>query len=563
MLPGGEGMTLAALVFAVILFCGLPMALVAKLAFTGEAGFSAAPFLEALASRSVRQALWNSLESGLLSALCATVVGTVLALLFGLTDIRRKGPLIFMLLLPMMIPPHVTAISWIQALGPSSPVLAPLGLAPPPGTANPLYSLGGLVGLLTLQHAPLTFLIVRAALRALPSELVEAARLSGGGPVRVLLRVILPLILPSMIAAFALAFVSALGNFGINALIGIPARYTTLPVLIFQRLSSFGPSMLANVAVIACVLGLVAIAATILQALAERGRRFSLVGPPQKTLAIRLGASRPMVETGLWLLVGATVALPLAALIGTALVPVYGVPLNLDTVTLRNFSEILFSQQVTIRAFVNSTLLAATAALLLAVLSIGLGHFLNRDAKARVVAGVASGLADLAYALPGLVLAVGFILAFIRPLPGLGISLYNTHAIILIAYCAAFLAVALKPVAAAYGQLDPNLDAAARLTGAGYLRRMRLVAGPLVAPAAASGALLVFLTAYNEVTVSALLWSSGKETIGTTIFNYEQAGYPTLSAAMATVTVVVTLVVMLALNGAARRLPAGVVPWRD
>ena len=71
------------------------------------------------------------------------------------------------------------------------------------------------------------------------------------------------------------------------------------------------------------------------------------------------------------------------------------------------------------------------------------------------------------------------------------------------------------------------------------------------------------MTAYNEVTVSALLWSSGKETIGTTIFNYEQAGYPTLSAAMASVTVMVTLVVMLALNGAARRLPAGVVPWRD
>ncbi|MEM6742476.1 MAG: iron ABC transporter permease, partial [Pseudomonadota bacterium] len=63
------------------------------------------PLAEAWESRSVRRALWNSLESGLGSALLATVLGTALALAVGLTDVRAKGALIFCILLPMMIPP--------------------------------------------------------------------------------------------------------------------------------------------------------------------------------------------------------------------------------------------------------------------------------------------------------------------------------------------------------------------------------------------------------------------------------------------------------------------------
>jgi hypothetical protein len=79
-----------------------------------------------------------------------------------------------------------------------------------------------------------------------------------------------------------------------------------------------------------------------------------------------------------------------------------------------------------------------------------------------------------------------------------------------VAYLGAFLAVGLKPVAAAFAQMDPGLDDAARVSGAGFWRRLGAIHAPLAAPAAASGAILVFLTAYNEITVSALLWSTGQ-----------------------------------------------------
>lgn len=556
---GGEGIILAALIlFAAGLFVW-PLGLLGGAAF----GEGIGPMVEAAQSRAVARALWNSLDSAGTSAVLSLMGGTIAALVLGLTDMRGKGAVTFLLLIPMMIPPHVTAIAWVQALGPSSALLQTLGVAPELGTTHPLYSRGGVIALLGLQHAPLVFLVVLAALRALPREMVEAARVAGASHRRILTRVILPLLLPSLLAGFALAFVSALGNFGIPALLGIPARYTTLPVLIWQRLASFGPSVMADMAVIACLIALVAILAVGLHVWLSSRRRAALIGPPQPALAVRLGRARPVVEAGFAAVVLVTLVLPVTALVATALVPTYGVALTRATLTFDNFAEVLLRQSVTLRAFANSTLIAGVAAGVLAVLAVLTARLrVAQQRAARQVSGALTGLAEISYAIPGLVISVAFILAFIKPLPLLGLSIYNTLTIILLAYLCAFFSIALKPVGAAVMQLDPALDEAARVSGAGVWRRLWRITGPLIAPAAASGAILVFLTAYNEVTVSALLWSSGTETIGTTIFNYEDGGYTSLASAMAALTVVATVGLMALLDMVGRRAPPGVVPWR-
>ena len=63
-------------------------------------------------------------------------------------------------------------------------------------------------------------------------------------------------------------------------------------------------------------------------------------------------------------------------------------------------------------------------------------------------------------------------------------------------------------------------------------------------PAAVAGGLLVFLTAFNELTVSALLWSSGNETLGVIIFNLDDSGDSELASAVAVLVVLVVLVLM-------------------
>src|SRR2546427_11394937 len=116
------------------------------------------------------------------------------------------------------------------------------------------------------------------------------------------------------------------------------------------------------------------------------------------------------------------------------------------------------------------------------------------------------------------------ILCLLRPLPLLGFSLYRPIWIILAACLSRFLLLALRPVTNALQQVDPSLDEAARMSGARFARRLATVILPLVAPSAVAGGMLVFLTAFNELTVSALLWSSGAETVGVVLFSLEQAG---------------------------------------
>ncbi|WP_138466173.1 iron ABC transporter permease [Poseidonocella sp. HB161398] len=562
-LPSGELLVLLIAGLAALALFAWPLGLLLRTALMPEGALSLAPLAGQLGRAQTLRALFHSLDSAASSALLSLVLGTAVALLVGLTDLRGKGVFTFLLLIPMMIPPHVTAIAWIQAMGPSSPLLKTLGLAPPLGSTHPLYSRGGVILLLGLQHMPLVFLVVLAALRALPRDLAEAARIAGARPAMLLRRIVLPLLAPALIAAAALAFVSALGNFGIQALLGIPARYITLPVLIWQRLASFGPSVLSDVAVLAALLGAVAVAVLLLQSRLLRRAGSALAGRAQAPLRIALGRGRLPAEAALGLLVLGTLVLPFCALFATALVPTYGVALTRATLTWENFAEVLLRQEVTLRAFANSLGTAAAAAGACALGAVVLARLMASPARRIRQGGTAmAGLAETAYAIPGLVISVAFILAFLRPLPLLGLSLYNTLGIIFLAYLCAFFAIALKPVSAAVAQLDPALEEAARIAGAGYLLRLRRTVLPLIAPAAASGAILVFLTAYNEVTVSALLWSSGNETIGTVIYNYEDGGDTVLAAAMASVTVAATVALMGLLDLLGRRAPPGVVPWR-
>ena len=90
----------------------------------------------------------------------------------------------------------------------------------------------------------------------------------------------------------------------------------------------------------------------------------------------------------------------------------------------------------------------------------------------------------------------------------------------------------LRPVISGYYQLDRTLEEAAQIAGARLLRRLATIILPLVAPMAIAGALLVFLTAFNELTVSALLWSSGAETLGVVVFSFQQGGDSTYAAAL-------------------------------
>ncbi|HKP67353.1 MAG TPA: ABC transporter permease subunit, partial [Casimicrobiaceae bacterium] len=252
---------------------------------------------------------------------------------------------------------------------------------------------------------------------------------------------------------------------------------------------------------------------------------------------------------------------PLCALVLTSLVPAVGVTLGAKTATLENFRFVLFEHAAARRAFGNSFTLAAAAAIMIVAVAIPLAYFLvwRRSRLLRFV----NVITEIPYAVPGVVLAIAAILLFVKPIPIIEVSIYNTVWIILFCYLARFLVLGLRPVVSGYHQLDRTLEEASQIAGARLARRLRTIILPLIAPTAAAGALLIFLTAFNELTLSALLWSSGSETLGVVFFSFQQGGDSTYAAALGVLTVGVSIALMVSTLLLAGRLPSGVLPWRD
>jgi iron(III) transport system permease protein len=520
---------------------------------------------EALRSVLSSQTTWTATAHSLVTALGGTVIAVIIggtvALVVSLTDIRHRNAYVFCFVMPLLLAAQVVALAWLQLFGPASPLLKMLDAAPPLGSRNPLYSPGGIILVLGVQYAPLVFLTLRAGLRTLPQELIEAGLSGGAGPLRVMRTIVLPLMTPPILAGVALCFVSCLGNFGIPALLGIPGNYLVLPTLIYQRLAGLGPGVLSEVAVLSLLIGFIAVIGIITQDALLRGRDFRISTASMAARPFELRRWRLPVEAALWTLSFLVLALPMLALVLTSLVPAVGVPLNAATATLDNYRFVLFDHAAAKRALVNSFGLSATAAIAIVLLAIPLAYFLVWR-RSRLLHAI-NLVTEVPYALPGVVLAIAAILLFLKPVPIIGVSIYNTVWIILFCYLARFLVLGLRPVMSGYHQLDRTLEEAAQIAGARLLRRLITIILPLVAPAAAAGALLIFLTAFNELTVSALLWSSGAETLGVVFFSFQQGGDATYAAALGVLTVVISIALMLSTLLMAGRLPPGVLPWRD
>jgi iron(III) transport system permease protein len=132
----------------------------------------------------------------------------------------------------------------------------------------------------------------------------------------------------------------------------------------------------------------------------------------------------------------------------------------------------------------------------------------------------------LTFALPGSALAVSMLLAY-------GGLLRDTPALILLAYLGKFWALGHRPLAGSLEALAPEPGRAARASGAGPLTALRTVTIPMLAPALVVAALVVFLFALHELTMSSLLHGPGAETLAVVILDVRSLGDVNLTAALA------------------------------
>jgi iron(III) transport system permease protein len=500
--------------------------------------------------------LGNTLSVATATTLLAGALGTALALLVARTDVPGRRLWQTALILPYFVPPFVGALAWLYVLGPTG-FLSQAWMALAGGFDPPvdLYGRGGIIFAMTLFKYPIAYLTVLAGLARVDPSLEEAARASGARPWRMARDVTLPLLTPAIGAGMTLIFLSAMAEFGTPAVLGFPAKYFVLATKIYATILDFDQPYNLHVAAALSLL-LVAVAGLVLgiQRRVLRASRFAVAAGSGAAPILPLGGARLWAGAALALFVLGGCGLPLAGIVLTALTRAYGRPLGWDNLGFQNFRLLLFHLPVVWRAMENSLVLAAAAATVCVGLALLVAYVQHRT---RVVGrGALETLVTLPFAVPGTVLALAIVLAFLRPV--FGLRLYNTLWIILVAYIARFAAVALQPVGAALVQLHPALEEAARASGASLRRSLVDVTVPLLRPGLVAAWLLAAVPALTELTLSAVLWSAGNETIGVMTFNLHEEGKVLLASALATLIVVVSV----GAHALARYL-GGVSPLRD
>ncbi|HXX40066.1 MAG TPA: iron ABC transporter permease [bacterium] len=515
--------------------------------FLAGGRLSVVHYLRIVTDPQVYVALVHSLVVSVAATFGGTVLGVVLAWLISRTDMPGREIWRTVLLLPYMIPPFIGAIAWVYLLSPVG-YLNQVWMAVT-GSSGPLavvYGPGGIIGVMTLYGYPIVFLTALGVLERMNPALEEAARMGRAGPWRVFREITAPLMLPGVLAGALLLLMSLLGDFGIPAVIGFPARYFVLTTRIYATILNFDQPDNLNIAA-ALSMWLVVIAGLLLalQRRLARHNRFAVVGGSSSGHSlVTLGSWRYPATVGCGVLVAISVVLPLAAILLTSLIRAYGLPPAPANLTLAHYAEVVSGVPKVQRALANSLGLAAGSATLILGLSVGIGYILTRT---RVHAGaVLDLLITIPYAIPGTVVALGMILACLRPLPLIGLRLYDTLWIILLAYVARFLAVGVRTVMAGLAQVQGTLEEAARISGAAPLQAFLGIVVPIIRPSLASGWILAFIPAAAELTLSILLFSVGNETLGVVIFGLNDEGKIALTAALAFLVTMLLLVVNLA-----------------
>ncbi len=547
----------ATLVLAVLLLIVLvvyPLAQLVLQSFQFNQHWSFTGYTAALKDESNLLALLHSLEVTLAVMVGATMLGTGLAWLVARTDLPGRNTFRTAFVLPFMIPPFIGALAWLQILGPVG-YLSKLYMALT-GASEPLWDIYGPTGIvlvMILHEYPTVFIIVLGGLERMNPELEEAAQISGSRVFRVMREITLPLVMPTITAGALLVFISAIANFGVPAVLGFSENYYVLTTQIYDVITrSTQPNSLNVAAAMSILLALVSGTGILLQRAYLGSKEFAVIsGKSMQPNAVRLGKHRYwLFPLAVAMVLVATVA-PLVAILLTALVRAYGLPPLPQNWTLQNFYEVLVLNESSRRGIVNSIGLAIGSATIITVLSAFIAYIVVKT-KMRG-RGLLDAISNAPYTLPGTVVALAMILAWLKPIPLIGFRLYDTIWILLIAYVARYLAFGVRTAAGSLAQLHISLEEAARISGAGWLQSFRDIVVPLIRPGLFAGWFLVFIPALRELTISALLWSTRNETIGVVVYNLQQSGNTSASAALA----VIMVLLLLVANIVTRRLTGG------
>jgi len=495
-------------------------------------------------------ATYDVLLTSLLIAVPRTVLALLLATAFAWCIARTNTPgkrfleglLVFMFFLPEL--PWVLA--WMLLGAPNVGLLNQwLGALVPGGEGLiDVYTYGGLIVLGAARSAPVLFLFIHPAFLAMDATLEEAARMAGASGWRTLWRINFPLLLPALLASGILSFVVAMESFEIPQLLGTPGNIFVLTTRIYDlayggHVANFGAAMALALILLALTGSLIVVQWRLL-----RGRAYTTVsGRGFKAQPLDLGPGR-------WIAFGAILtffilfgALPFVVLLLNSFMELSGF-ISMEMFTTEHWRSALGRDEV-LKSIMDTLLVGVASATVGVVVSLLVSYVVTRTAwRARKALDM---MAWAPWAIPGLVMSLGFLWAFVW------LPIYGTLWVVVLALVARGLPVASRFFTSTMVQLSAELEESARVHGASWLRTFLRIWLPLLRPAVVGAWILLFVIAVRVLDVVVLLAGSGTRMLSVDIFLWAVTGRQEAASVLALIQTALVIVGYAAARLIARR----------
>lgn len=524
----------------------LPMSWLALFAFTDKARnptlqnfitlFSDPDFLDPL--------LTTAIIAFTSAAICC-IVAAPISWLVSRTDMPGRQIIRALVTASFVTPPFLGAVAWELLAAPNSGLLNKLyrylASAEPDAALFNIYSLPGIIFVISCYTFPFVFVLVANALDNMPGELEDASAILGGKAWTTARRVTIPLALPALVAGSLIAFLQAMTLFGSPAILALPAGFHTMTTKIWSLFQYPPKPELAAAAAVPLLL------LTILLLQAQKfilGRRgYSVLGgkygPPRR---VEMKGWRFLALAFCLLILLNPVFLPYFALFNAAFSPNATTLVTPGTFTLHNIVFVFTELSSTKLALKNTVILGAATATIGTILALVIAYVTTRG----VIAGsrVLGFLATAPIAVPGIVLGVGLFLAYTRP----PFVLYGTLWILLVAFLTINLPSAYQQLQAAFATIHPELEEASRILGASRLQSLWRITAPLLRTGVIATWCFIFIGVMRELSAAIILFTSQTKVLSVLIYDLNESGDLAAISVLGIAMLVITFAVVLAVN---------------
>ncbi len=443
----------------------------------------------------MRESFLNSLFVATVSVIVASLIAVPLAYLTVRFQFRGATLIQTLGVLPLIMPPFVGAVAMQLIFGRSGSVN--LLLEDHFGFSLPLMQgLTGVIFVESLHYFPFILMNLTVSLRAIDGAMEEAALNLGARGWRLFRRVVFPLALPGYLAGAALVFIKVFDDLGTPLVLG---QTNLLAPQAYLRITQVGLEDPLGY-VISVIMIAFSILALWLSVRVMRGKDYSTLQKGGAGIAKRrLQPLESLLAYGVIVFVLLVVLSPHLGLLILSFARVWSYSVLPDAWTLANYVTVFSDSSGMIR---NTLLYCGLAALIDVVIGTAIAYLILRTRlPARQWLDFA---ASAAIAVPGIVLAIGYLRTFQGVTIG-GTPVTQTWILIMLAYAVRRLPYALRSCMAALQQINVSLEEAAEVLGASRWRTVRRVVIPLMAGGILAGFVSSFITAAVELSATILL----------------------------------------------------------